>query len=206
MAHLIIISTKTDSAIIMQASRTINGGAFMLFALATAFLLNYTHTKIQLTEIAVQDTINQPASVPEKASKPQRQDIGSLHNLFGVAPQKDELVTKNKHIKVMQHGPKTLEGIFIERSDNTQQAWALVTNQKGEFSIIPPNQILSFTSASISIKTQQGLKSLHLTKDEQGIDIRKMRNKQVAGLNKKSGIKKPELSRAEKLRKKMLGK
>ena len=190
----------------MQASHAINMGAILLFTLLTVYFLYDTYTEMQRTELAVLSTIHQPASIAVKTSNHQRPNITNLHNLFGAVLQKNELPTSAKNIKPMQHGPVTLEGVFIQNKNNTLQAWALATDRGGEPLIIYPEQIISFTAASISIKTKQGLKSLHIKKNEQGIDIRKVRKKQVAGLDKKNGTKKPELSRAEKLRKKMLGK
>ena len=164
------------------------------------------YTENQQAKQRFQAVLGAPAAKPIVEIATSKHDITKLHGLLGLAAKTQQPAVKNKHIDIVQYGPKTLEGLFIEGNNNTQQAWALVTNQKGEFLIIPPNQILSFTAASISIKTKQGLKSLHLKKDEKGIDIRKVRKKQVANLDKKNGTKKPELSRAEKLRKKMLGK
>jgi hypothetical protein len=172
------------------------------YLLVNDAIIDYHNATKQMKDALNSPIPSAPSASPEKNRLTEDQ-IHSLHGIFGEVPEQKQATPSKLHIPIVQYGPKTLEGVFIQDANKSAQAWALVTNQDGEFLIIPPSQILSFTNSSISIKTQQGLKSLHLKKDEQGIDIRKVRK---AAASQSQDTKKPELSRAEMLRRKMLSK
>lgn len=126
-----------------------------------------------------------------------------LHGLFGEAISSKKTST-NKKVQIVQFGPKSLEGIFIKTFNNEKSAWGLVTDEKGEYLVVPPEQVQAFSDSSMSIQTRRGLKSLHIKKDDRGIDIRKTRiseRKQASG-DKSIQALKP--SRAQSLRQKIL--
>ena len=121
-----------------------------------------------------------------------------MHGLFGDVPF--ETKQKNtKKSKVITFGPKSLEGIFIQDG----QAWAIVTDQKNKAQLIPPENISAFTATSITFKSKQGIKSLHIKQNDLGIDIRRSRGKEKRQGND-TAVK--TISRAEKIRQAMLKK
>jgi hypothetical protein len=164
--------------------------------IACGYLVKMAVEKSLALEEQTLAVINMPAYIPPTTPKSKGDRAQSLHGLFGKTIDKPEKVTQH-NIKVIEFGPKSLEGIFTQDG----RAWAIVTDQKNESQLITPDNIIAFTTTSITFESSQGIKSLHIKRDDQGVDIRKSRLKEVT---QTSGVKKISLSRAEKIRKAML--
>lgn len=160
-------------------------------------VFNSLDDRHQSTAILEQKLINLVSTKAQpKAIQPS--DKNPLLGLFG----KVELELKPKatatSTKVVNFGPTSLQGLFTDDS----KVWAIVKGKNNQSSIIQPDQIISFNSSSITIKTRSGIKSLHLKQDKKGINIREIHHSKSG--NKDVPLEKRELSRAEKLRIKLL--
>lgn len=127
----------------------------------------------------------------------QTQQTGDLPSyvpgLFGVAI-KSEIAEKKEPEKktAVSFGPKSLEGVFI----HDQQAYALVTDYNNDYQIIPPSSITAHSLNSVTVQTNQGIKSLHMQQNRSGVDIRRITKRR----KDKNGVIKEEISEADKIR------
>lgn len=122
--------------------------------------------------------------------------LSVMPGLFGQLDPLDTTAPKKISQKTIIFGPTGLQGTFI----NNNRVWAIVSSRNHEATIIQPKDIQAFNKSSITINTQSGVKSLHLKSNKQGIHI------QATGSHAKElkRNQKPELSRAQTLRLKLL--
>lgn len=122
-----------------------------------------------------------------------------ISNALGIFGQVEVQVTKSLPTPTttkISFGPTSLQGTFIK--DN--KMWAIVSTRSNEAIIVKPEEIKAFNSSSITIATPSGIKSLHFKSNKQGMHIRAVNKVAKNPLNTTT----PELSRAQKLRLKLL--
>lgn len=160
-------------------------------------VFNSLYDRQQSTAIMEQKLTNLVSSKAQpKAIQPS--DENPLLGLFGKVELELKPKTPSSTIKTVNFGPTSLQGLFTDNN----KAWAIVKGKNNQSSIIQPDQIISYNDSSITIKTRAGIKSLHLKQDKKGINIRKIHHSKSN--NKNAPLEKRVLSRAEKLRIKLL--
>jgi len=116
--------------------------------------------------------------------------------LFGIAVK--QIAEGNIEPEVKQSitfGPRSLQGVFIQ----DDQAYALVTDESNKPQIILPESITAHSLNSVTIQTQQGIKSLHLKHNRSGLSIRR-----VASTAQDRSKKEKQTSKADEIRLRLL--
>ncbi len=180
------------------SDKLLNISLYAAALLAAGFIVHEHYIMSQEMEKQAHAVINMPAYVPQAKEPNVDNRAQYLHGLFGNIEIKNDM-GKVQQSKVIEFGPKSLEGVFIRNG----QAWAIVTDQKNQAKLIYPESITSYTQTSITFKSRLGVKSLHIKENDTGMDIRRV-NLGIAHQGDQS--KKPILSRAAKIRKAMLEK
>ncbi|KZZ50984.1 hypothetical protein A3759_03510 [Thalassolituus sp. HI0120] len=159
-------------------------GSFVLFG----FAFYYQH---QQNNIALKTVLSELEPVTTATNEQAAPSY--TPGLFGIATTEPEPEKEKPEEKIaVNFGPKSLQGVFIQNN----RAYALVTDYSNNHQIIAPSSITSHSINSVTIQTSQGIKSLHIQHDRNGVDIRRIRKRRKDN----NGVVKEEISEADRIR------